>query len=71
MLGFSNIKMENWDFEFGYNGLIQDNFSTPDTGVKRLIPDYIKFENGIYILGSYQNPTLFMGVGIKTRSCVL
>ena len=34
MLGFSNIKMENWDFEFGYNGLIQDNFSTPDTGVK-------------------------------------
>ena len=70
MLGFSNIKMENWNFEFGYNGLIQDNFSTPDTG-KRLIPDYIKFENGIYILGSYQESNLFVGVGIKTRSCVL
>ena len=60
MLGFSNIKMENWDFEFGYNGLIQDNFSTPDTGVKRLIPDYIKFENGIYILGSYQESNSFL-----------
>ena len=60
MLGFSNIKMENWDFEFGYNGLIQDNFSTPDTGVKRLIPDYIKLENGIYILGSYQESNSFL-----------
>ena len=63
MLGFSKIKMENWDFEFGYNGLIQDNFSTPDTGVKRLIPDYIKLENGIYILEAIRNPTLFYGNG--------
>jgi len=60
MIGISNLKTRNWDFELGYNGLIQDNFSTPDTGVKRLIPDYIKFENGIYVLGSFQKTNSFL-----------
>ena len=44
----------------GLNGFFQDNFSTPDTGVKRLIPDYIKFETGIYFLGNFQKSNAFL-----------
>ncbi len=56
----SGIDIENWNFELGLNGFIQDNFSTPDTGVKRLIPDYIKFETGLYFLGNFQKSNLFL-----------
>lgn len=56
----SNLNSNNWNFELGINGMIQDNYSTPDTGVKRLIPDYIKFENGLYITGTYQKSNSFL-----------
>jgi len=56
----SGIDIKNWNFELGLNGLFQDNFSTPDTGVKRLIPDYIKFETGIYFLGNFQKSNAFL-----------
>ena len=39
---------------------IQNNYSTPGTGVKRLIPDYIKFETGIYLLGNFQKINSFL-----------
>ena len=60
LASFSNIKKKNWNFESGINGLFQDNFSTPDTGVKRLIPDYYKYEAGIYFLGNFQKNNLFI-----------
>ena len=56
----SGIDIKNWNFELGLNGFFQDNFSTPDTGVKRLIPDYIKFETGIYFLGNFQKSNTFL-----------
>lgn len=56
----SGIDIKNWNFELGLNGFFQDNFSTPDTGVKRLIPDYIKFETGIYFLGNFQKSNAFL-----------
>ena len=56
----SGIDIKNWNFELGLNGFFQDNFSTPDTGVKRLIPDYIKFETGIYFLGNFQKSNVFL-----------
>mgnify|MGYP004244365921 CR=1 FL=1 len=56
----SGIDIKNWNFELGINGFFQDNFSTPDTGVKRLIPDYIKFETGVYFLGNFQRSYLFL-----------
>ena len=56
----SGIDIKNWNFELGINGFFQDNFSTPDTGVKRLIPDYIKFETGIFFLGNFQKNNSFL-----------
>lgn len=59
-VSLSGIDTKNWNFELGINGFFQDNFSTPDTGVKRLIPDYIKFETGIYFLGNFQKNNSFL-----------
>lgn len=56
----SGIKYEDYNFEVGVNGFFQDNFSTPNTGVKRLIPDYYKFESGIYLLGDYKKNNSFL-----------
>ncbi|TBM99772.1 TonB-dependent receptor [Hyunsoonleella flava] len=41
----SNLKRK-WNF--GMMGRYQDNFANPDTGVRRLIPDYNKYDFGIY-----------------------
>lgn len=32
----------------------QNNFANPATGIRRLIPDYDKYEIGVYLNGSYQ-----------------
>ncbi len=37
-------------YEFGVNAVLQNNFANPDTGVRRLIPDYNKFDAGIFSL---------------------
>jgi len=34
---------------FGIMGRFQDNFASPDTGVRRLIPDYNKYDFGAYV----------------------
>jgi len=48
-----------WNFEWGTSGLIEDNFSNPNTGVKRLIPDYLKYEAGAFFVVDYQPNNLF------------
>lgn len=35
-------------YEIGLSGSYQNNFANPDTGVRRLIPDYDKYDLGIY-----------------------
>ncbi|MDC3388656.1 TonB-dependent receptor [Flavobacteriaceae bacterium] len=35
-------------YSFGLMGRYQNNFADPDTGVRRLIPDYDKYDFGIY-----------------------
>ena len=52
-------KLENWKYEWGINGLFQDNFSNPNTGVKRLIPDHTKMELGSYFVGVYKPDNMF------------
>ncbi|MEO9892671.1 TonB-dependent receptor, partial [Aurantibacter sp.] len=48
-----------WDSEYKYKlhtgvlGRYQDNFANPATGVRRLIPDYEKYDLGIFIIGEY------------------
>ena len=52
-------------FKSGVFAQIQDNYSNPDTGVKRLIPDYIKFKTGGY-LTAIVNPDRFtIGFGVR------
>jgi len=38
-----------WDLNFGVSGLWQDHFANPTTGVKRLIPDYLKYQAGGFV----------------------
>lgn len=38
----------------GLLGRYQDNFANPDTGVRRLIPDYEKLELGGFMIGEYR-----------------
>ena len=56
----SAIKFRDWNFEIGFNGILQDNFSNPNTGIKRLIPDYLKYEAGLYLLGNFQKVNSFI-----------
>ena len=51
---YSWKKTFDWNFDWGINGLLEDNFSNPNTGIKRLIPDYFKYELGSYFLGTYK-----------------
>jgi iron complex outermembrane receptor protein len=49
-----------WDAKQEYNiqagllGRYQDNFANPETGVRRLIPDYNKYDLGAFITGEYK-----------------
>ncbi|MGI9532682.1 TonB-dependent receptor [Lutimonas sp.] len=38
----------------GLMGSYQDNFANPNTGVRRLIPDYEKYDFGVYAIADYQ-----------------
>ena len=38
----------------GLLGRYQDNFANPDTGVRRLIPDYERTDLGAFLIGEYQ-----------------
>jgi len=44
---------------------LQDNSSNPDTGVKRLIPDYIKFKTGSYLTALMKPDIFTIGVGVR------
>jgi len=50
----SSYKWEksNWLLDSGVFFQIQDNYSNPDTGTRRLIPDYLKTELGSYFTAS-------------------
>ncbi|SFR46263.1 iron complex outermembrane recepter protein [Robiginitalea myxolifaciens] len=41
-------KFSGRKLEFGISGRYQDNFANPDTGVRRLIPDYDRYEAGAF-----------------------
>lgn len=44
---------ETLDFKAGIMGRFQNNFANPDTGIRRLIPDYKKYDFGIYSVVDY------------------
>lgn len=45
---------DGFKLEFGLVGHYQDNYSNPNTGVKRLIPDYEKYDIGGFLTGVYE-----------------
>ena len=51
----SNFQWEksNWSLDSGVFFQIQDNYSNPETGTRRLIPDYLKTELGTYFTASF------------------
>ncbi|MEN8799723.1 MAG: TonB-dependent receptor [Flavobacteriaceae bacterium] len=43
-----------FELRTGLLGRYQNNFANPDTGVRRLIPDYDKYDLGLFAIGEYQ-----------------
>ena len=43
-------KLGRYLINFGLSGKYQDNFANPNTGVRRLIPDYTRFDFGAYAI---------------------
>jgi len=51
---------------FGLMGLYQNNFANPDTGVRRLIPDYDKYDVGAFATLEYTvSNTLLLDAGMR------
>lgn len=55
----------NKKFNFGFMGRYQDNFA-PNTGVRRLIPDYEKYDFGTYVTAEWQlNDKTLLDAGLR------
>ncbi len=53
-------------YKIGVLGSYQNNFANPDTGVRRLIPDYDKYDLGVFTLGNFElNDELILDLGIR------
>jgi len=62
---FETAKSQFSKYKFGLSGMYQNNFADESTGVRPLIPDFTKFEVGIYGIGTFalsENTTLETGL---------
>lgn len=52
----SDYKKEwnQFSLKTGVSGLFQNNFANPKTGVRPLIPTYVRFDGGLYGIGTYE-----------------
>lgn len=48
------IERGNWSLESGISGGFQDNFPNPATEARRLIPDYYRYDAGIFSVFKYK-----------------
>ncbi|WP_321539831.1 hypothetical protein [Flavobacterium piscinae] len=46
--------MERFSLKTGISGLFQNNFANPETGVRPLIPTYVRFDGSWYGIGTYE-----------------
>jgi iron complex outermembrane receptor protein len=53
LLDAINDSYENMELKFGLVGRYQNNFPNPETGVRRFIPDYDKYDFGAYASTSF------------------
>lgn len=57
---------EGLNIKLGLLGRFQNNFANPDTGVRRLIPDYDKYDFGAFAIGEYNvNENLIVDGGLR------
>ncbi len=65
----TNLKLDakrGLDIKIGALGRFQSNFANPATGVRRLIPDYDKYDFGLYSVGEYEvNTSLSVDAGLR------
>lgn len=65
----SNLQLdakEGFDAKIGLLGRFQSNFANPDTGVRRLIPDYDRYDFGIFTVAEYElNEAIILDGGIR------
>ena len=53
-------------YNFGLLGRYQDNFASPETGVRRIIPDYVKYDFGVYATTEWKlNDALVADAGLR------
>ncbi|WP_100615613.1 TonB-dependent receptor [Confluentibacter citreus] len=65
----TNLKVDsksNATYEFGMNVGYQNNFANPDTGVRRLIPDYDKYDFGVFAVSGFRlNDNTHLDFGLR------
>ncbi|MBV7440943.1 TonB-dependent receptor [Weeksellaceae bacterium TAE3-ERU29] len=57
---FNDLKIQG-----GFSGGYQDNYSSPDTQVKRLIPDYNKLNAGVFTALNYKKEAWNFNAGLR------
>ena len=63
---FIYIGRKRFYFKFGIKGEFQNNFPNPETGVKRIIPDYDKYDFGSYVISNIKlNKNWLLEGGIR------
>jgi iron complex outermembrane receptor protein len=56
----------NQKYKIGFMTAYQNNFANPNTGIKRLIPDYDKYDLGIFAIGNFNlNDNTTIDVGFR------
>ena len=53
LFNFKSKQENNMKWQSGFSAQLQDNFVNPNTGVRRLIPDYLRYKLGGYFMSSY------------------
>lgn len=60
------LERENWKLETGVSGALQDNYPNPETKARRLIPDYYRYDGGIFSVFEYKfNPKITTEIGAR------
>lgn len=63
---FAFDSKSNQTYKVGFMAAYQDNFANPNTGVKRLIPDYYKYDFGLFTIGNFAlNDATNLDLGLR------
>lgn len=65
----TNLKLDSNignTYEIGLSGSYQNNFANPNTGIRRLIPDYDKYDFGVFLLSDLKlNEHVYLDFGVR------